>query len=122
MELTDIRGLPDKELLEKALEIRQRVFNLKFKAQTEPVTNPAEVRDLKKTVARIHTVIAERARAGKPASTTGGPREKRLARRASARSVAAAAAKEKALRAARAKAAAPKQAQAKAAKAGAKRG
>jgi large subunit ribosomal protein L29 len=121
MELTEIRGLPDKELLAKAQEIRQRVFNLKFKAQTEPVTNPAEVRDLKRTVARIHTVIAERARAGKK-PVARGTRAKRSAKRAAARVVAAAAAKKKADLAARTRAAGTKQSKPKAAKAGAKKG
>jgi len=101
MKVTEIRGLPDKELLAKAQEIRQRIFQMKFKAQTEPVTNPAEVREQKKSIARIHTVITERAKKGTK-KLDRAPRAKRLAKRTSAKLVKATAAKRAALVAARA--------------------
>jgi large subunit ribosomal protein L29 len=129
MELTEIRGLPDKELLAKATEIRQRIFQMKFKAQTEPVTNPAEVRDLKKDIARIHTVITERAKKGAP-KLSRASREERTGKRASAVLVKATAAKKAAVTASyaaskakkgAAKKAAPKAQKAPAGKAAAKK-
>lgn len=114
MELTEIRGLPDKELLAKATEIRQRIFQMKFKAQTEPVTNPAEVRNLKKAIARIHTVMTERAKKGAP-KLDRASREKRTAKRASAALVKSTAAKKAAVKSAQAASKAQKSASKKAA-------
>jgi len=101
MELTEIRGLPDKELLAKAQEIRQRIFQMKFKAQTEPVTNPAAIGDQKKVIARIHTVITERAQKGTK-KLVRGSRAKRKATRESATLVKSTAAKRAAIVAERA--------------------
>jgi large subunit ribosomal protein L29 len=81
MDAKELRALPEKELLARVAEIRERLFNLSFKATTEAVTNPSEVRELRKDVARIHTVMTERklSSAPRPERTS---RERRLVRKA----------------------------------------
>ena len=79
MRAEELRELPDPELLAKAKEIRERLFNMSFKATTEPVTNPAEIRDLRKDVARIEGVLTERRKKGAP-PTERLSRERRAAR------------------------------------------
>jgi large subunit ribosomal protein L29 len=75
MEAAELRQEPEQELRERAKKLREEIFNLRFKATTEPVTNPAKVRDMKRDVARIETVLRERELASKP-------RPKKLTRRA----------------------------------------
>lgn len=74
----DLRKLPEKELLDKTKEIRERLFNLSFKSATEPVTNPAEVTELRKDRARIHGILGERKRKGAPARLRLSREERRV--------------------------------------------
>ena len=77
----EIRKLPEKELLDKAREIRERLFNLGFKSATEAVGNPAEATELRRDVARINTVLTERKLKGAPRRLKGA-REARTVRTA----------------------------------------
>lgn len=53
----ELRKLPEKELLGKVEEIRKQLFESSFKATTEDVQNPHEVRELRKDIARIHEIL-----------------------------------------------------------------
>lgn len=66
MNAAEIRGLPEKELLAKAAELRERLFRLSFKGATEPITNPAEVTELRRDAARIEGVLSEQKRGNAP--------------------------------------------------------
>jgi large subunit ribosomal protein L29 len=55
-----IRGHASEELHHKLSELREELFNLRFQASTEPVDNPGKVRQLKKDIARIKTILRER--------------------------------------------------------------
>jgi len=66
MKAEELRNLPEKELIAKRDEVRVRLFNLRFKAATEPITNPAEVRTLRRDIARINTILTQRAKKGAP--------------------------------------------------------
>ena len=63
----ELSQLPEKELQAKVVEIRERLFNLSFKATTEPISNPAEVRELRKDLARIEGTLSARRQKGAPA-------------------------------------------------------
>jgi len=67
MLVSELRKLPEKELHEKVAEIRERLFKLSFKGTTEDVTNPHEVRELRKDVARIQGILSASKAQGKPA-------------------------------------------------------
>jgi large subunit ribosomal protein L29 len=66
MDANELRQLPEKELFAKIDEIRKRLFDLGFKAGTEDVTNPAEVREYRKDIARIQVILTERRLKGAP--------------------------------------------------------
>jgi len=56
-----IRELTDAELVAKLAEFEKETFGLRFKAATEVLGNPMDLRTARRTVARLKTVIAERA-------------------------------------------------------------
>ena len=56
-----IRELTDAELKAKIEEYEKERFGLRFKAATEVLGNPMDVKTARRTVARLKTVLAERA-------------------------------------------------------------
>lgn len=56
-----IRELTDAELRAKLEEYQKETFGLRFKAATEVLGNPMDVKAARRTVARLKTVLAERA-------------------------------------------------------------
>ena len=56
-----IRELTDAELKAKLEEFEKERFGLRFKAATEVLGNPMDVKTARRTVARLKTVLAERA-------------------------------------------------------------
>jgi len=61
MKLTAIRELTDAEIRAKIAEYQKEGFGLHFKAATEVLGNPNDLRTARRTVARLKTVLAERA-------------------------------------------------------------
>jgi len=59
--LTQIRELTDAELQAKLVEYEKEAFGLRFKAATEVLDNPMDLRTARRTVARLKTVLAQRA-------------------------------------------------------------
>jgi len=57
-----IRELTDDELRAKITEYQKERFGLRFKAGTEVLGNPMDLRMTRRTVARLKTVLAERAK------------------------------------------------------------
>lgn len=55
----EIKSMSDKELAAKLNELEEKYYKLKFRNSTAPVKNPLEIRELRKTIARIKTLLAE---------------------------------------------------------------
>ena len=55
-----LRALGDSELVDRLTEARTELFNLRFQNATGQLENSARLRDLRKEVARIHTLLRER--------------------------------------------------------------
>jgi large subunit ribosomal protein L29 len=68
LSLAEMRELTDTELRAKIAEYEKERAALRFKAGTEVLPNPMDLRQARRTVARLKTVLAERARAPKKAS------------------------------------------------------
>ena len=63
MNVKEIRDLSNEEL-EKEVDIfEEELYTLRFAQATGNLENPARMRDIKKTIARIKTVLTERASA-----------------------------------------------------------
>lgn len=66
--LAAMRELTDTELRAKIAEYEKERAAMRFRAGTEVLSNPMDLRLARRTVARLKTVLAERARAPKKAS------------------------------------------------------
>jgi len=66
--LAEMRELTETELRAKIAEYEKEGAALRFKAGTEVLANPMDLRLARRTAARLKTVLAARARAPKKAS------------------------------------------------------
>ena len=60
MRASDVHAYGDPELVEFIGERRQEVFNLRFQHSTGQLENTAEIRKVRRQVARINTLIRQR--------------------------------------------------------------
>lgn len=60
MKVKQIRDLSDDELMQKIKDLKGELFNLRFQAATGQLDNPMRIREVRKTIARIKTVLTER--------------------------------------------------------------
>ena len=58
--LKDIRGKDTDELKLDVLTLKKEQFQLSFRSSTEDLTNPARKRQIRRTIARIKTILRER--------------------------------------------------------------
>ena len=60
MKVQEIREIETQELLNKVEEFKKELFELRFQQATGQLENTARVRQVRKTIAKIKTVIRER--------------------------------------------------------------
>ncbi len=60
MTVEDIRNTETQELLNKVEEYKKELFGLRFQQATGQLENTARIREVKKSIARIKTIIRER--------------------------------------------------------------
>jgi len=60
MQATEIRELNDQELEARIGELQEERFRLRLRAATQPLEQPHRLRDLRKDIARMKTVLTER--------------------------------------------------------------
>ncbi|MDP6352106.1 MAG: 50S ribosomal protein L29 [Alphaproteobacteria bacterium] len=68
MAIQEIRAQSDEDLAGRLLDLKKEQFNLRFQRATGQLENTARVRAVRTEVARIKTVLNERARAAGAAS------------------------------------------------------
>ena len=61
MKANDLKELKDEELTAKLEELRAERFNLRFRSATESIENPMRFRTIRRDIARIQTVLRQRA-------------------------------------------------------------
>ena len=60
MKLEKIRELSDAELNNELMKMKKELFNLRFQHVTGQLENPMKMKDVKKSIARVKTVIREK--------------------------------------------------------------
>ena len=60
MKASELKNLSTQELAAKEKEHKEELFNLRFQLATGQLTNPQRMRECKKDVARVKTLIRER--------------------------------------------------------------
>ncbi len=56
----ELRELPDEELYERMESAKEELFNLRFQLATGQLDNTTRMRELRREVARVSTVLRER--------------------------------------------------------------
>ncbi len=60
MKAKEIRDMSDAELMQKVGELKEELFNLRFQMVTGQLENPMRIREVRKNIARVKTIIRER--------------------------------------------------------------
>ncbi|AEB09303.1 50S ribosomal protein L29 [Desulfobacca acetoxidans] len=60
MKAADLRELTGEELLAKMKELEEELFNLKFQLASQQLSNSARLRESRRDLARLKTVLREK--------------------------------------------------------------
>jgi large subunit ribosomal protein L29 len=60
MKIEEIKKLSNEEITKKIEEYKEELFNLRFSQATGNLEKPSRIKELRKTVARMKTVLRER--------------------------------------------------------------
>ena len=60
MKANELRKMTTEELAAKEKELKAELFNLRFQLAVGQLTNPQRIRECKKDVARVKTLLCER--------------------------------------------------------------
>lgn len=60
MKIEEIREISSEEAQKKILELKQELFNMRFQKSMNQLQNPMRIRYLRKTIARINTVLRQK--------------------------------------------------------------
>ena len=63
MKATDLRHKSDDELKAELLGLRKEAFNLRFQKATGQLENTARVKEVRRDIARIKTILTEKRKA-----------------------------------------------------------
>ena len=61
MKANELRELSTPELEQKLADLKKELFNLRLQKAVNQLENPMKISDVKKTIARVFTIIHERA-------------------------------------------------------------
>jgi large subunit ribosomal protein L29 len=77
VKIEEVKSKTDTELSFELGKMKKELFELRFKSRTAGSANPARIRELKRTIARVHTVRHERHRAERAAEAPKTPSPKK---------------------------------------------
>lgn len=60
MKVNEIKDLTTEDIIRKEAEIKEELFNLRFQQATGNLEKPSRIRELRKTIARLKTILRER--------------------------------------------------------------
>lgn len=63
MKASELRQMSGEELKKKELDLREDFFKLQFQHKIRSLENPARLRQIRKDIARVQTVLTEQAQA-----------------------------------------------------------
>ena len=63
MDTNELRGKTPDQLREELTNLKKEAFNLRFQQATGQLENTARMRQVKRSVARVNTILNEQARA-----------------------------------------------------------
>jgi len=60
MKASKLHEMSSQELVEKLKDLKAELFNLRFQLATGQLNNPVSIREVKKDIARVKTIVRER--------------------------------------------------------------
>lgn len=60
MDVKELQGMAEAELQEKERQLKQEVFNLRFQLATGRIENPMKIRQTRRDLARVKTVLHQK--------------------------------------------------------------
>jgi len=60
MNATELRELEDRDLEKRINDLREELFNLRFQFATRQLTNHSRIREVRREIARVNTLLRER--------------------------------------------------------------
>ena len=63
MKASELRQMTGEELNKKELDLREDLFKLQFQHKIRSLENPARLRQIRKDIARVQTILTEQAQA-----------------------------------------------------------
>lgn len=60
MKANEIRKMSSEDLNNKVNELKNELFNLRFRLATGQLENPSSIKNVKRDIARVKTIIRER--------------------------------------------------------------
>lgn len=60
MKIEQIRNMSEAELIAEVKKLKNELFNLRFQHVTGQLENPIKLRDTKKDIARVKTILREK--------------------------------------------------------------
>lgn len=64
MKVSELRGMTLDELRQEEINLRKELFNLRFQKATGDLQNPMRIRQVRKDIARVLTIITEKSKVG----------------------------------------------------------
>ena len=61
MKIKEVQDLNEQELEEKVKELKEELFNLRFQQATGQLDNVMRIKEVRRDIARVKTVLRERA-------------------------------------------------------------
>ncbi|MDR2437337.1 MAG: 50S ribosomal protein L29 [Endomicrobium sp.] len=61
----EMKNMTDIELNAKLSELKDKFFKVRFRHSTTPVKNPLEIREIRRNIARIKTLIVQKKKESK---------------------------------------------------------
>jgi large subunit ribosomal protein L29 len=61
MNVSEIRGKTNHELGFELETLKKQLFEMRFKSKSSNLPNPSRIAELRREIARVHTVLKERA-------------------------------------------------------------
>jgi len=65
MEAKDLRSMNTDDLTQKVIELREEIGHLRLKRATSRLENPMKLRQTKRDLARVETILREKASQGR---------------------------------------------------------
>ncbi len=66
MKANELRSKSVEDLQKELIELRKAQFGLRMQLATQSLTKNSEIQRVKREIARVHTVLTEKAKASKP--------------------------------------------------------